>query len=403
MSSDMDFYKEKGDQLPRLLYRKIAAAAKHDSQADLVLIAKKFIEQTKSPDYLKFTWVLPSYLRKTVDPGRLEQLETFIEQQRRRRPGKLVEAVFPHVVDEFSLTPSFLAEVFDRTRIPGIRPDDVIYTIGSCFARNFSRYLQAKGLACSNFGQAEDLNSPGSNMLLLQYACGIDEVQNQDRLRREIHRIWSGIDEPVVLKMAEEHIAQLLGLKHALSKASKVIVTLGNTVDFYQDDRNGGQELAPKFLAMSPSEDVRVRDSIASRLAKLGTTIRLSTCAEVSVSIRAIYDCIRQMNKGCDIIFTVSPVPIDSVLGMAGTKLRAVEIDCVSKSTIRAALHEVMQANHERQMTGVHYLPSFEIVRWLAPLARVQPFGNEDAASRHVSNEVLNAVCEFAYRDETLP
>jgi hypothetical protein len=48
----------------------------------------------------------------------------------------------------------------------------------------------------------------------------------------------------------------------------------------------------------------------------------------------------------------------------------------------------------------VHYLPSFEIVRWIAPVVGIPVFGAEDAASRHVSSAVLNAVCSFAYRPE---
>ena len=46
----------------------------------------------------------------------------------------------------------------------------------------------------------------------------------------------------------------------------------------------------------------------------------------------------------------------------------------------------------------VFYLPSYEIVRWIAPVSSVPIFGVEDAASRHVSNIILNSVCDFIYQ-----
>jgi hypothetical protein len=37
----------------------------------------------------------------------------------------------------------------------------------------------------------------------------------------------------------------------------------------------------------------------------------------------------------------------------------------------------------------------------VAPVTGLAIFGNEDAASRHVSNEVLNSVCDFIYNNST--
>lgn len=397
----MNFYQEKSKDLPRLLYRHLATAASSNNSLDVVESAKLFMEKTKGPDYLKFVWRVPKYLKKVLSPEQLIAFEIFCRKQNSRRPTKLQKHVYPHVSDEFSLADEFLSEAFDTSALFKISSDDFVYTIGSCFARNFSKFLGSKGINCKNFGQAEDLNSPGSNQILLQYAGNIDEPSCVAFMKSELLQIWSGFDPLVVEQLFQQHVEQLKSLRSNLQLATKVIVTLGNTVDYYQSNHDGTEKLVPKFLAMSPSEDVRVRDSISSRLSKLNTNIRLSNFSEVCKYISSIYIGIRNINKECEIIFTVSPVPIDSILGLAGTKLRAVEVDCVSKSTIRSSLHEVMHydpvvCRDER----VFYLPSFEIVRWVAPVVGIPIFGMEDAASRHVSNSVLNAVCGFAYRPD---
>ena len=136
----------------------------------------------------------------------------------------------------------------------------------------------------------------------------------------------------------------LRSVRDGIAGATKVIITLGNTVDFYRE-KDGSEELVPKFLAMPPSEDVRVRDSVFSRLGKNGTYSRLSTFNEVKSHIEALYNHVRAMNQNCRIILTVSPVPIDSVLGLRGLNMFATEVDCVSKSTLRAALHEAMNTH----------------------------------------------------------
>ena len=234
---------------------------------------------------------------------------------------------------------------------------------------------------------------------MLECARNVASAHFMERLYEEFLQIWSGVNESTVAQMFAQHVQQLQDLRDSIAQSTKVIVTLGNTVDYYRIDTKGFERLVPKFLAMSASEDVRVRENVSSRLSKLNTIIRLSKFSEVSNYIVAIYENIRALNSECNIIFTVSPVPIDSVLGLSGTKLRAVEVDCVSKSTIRSALHEVMHSDAKIVLdSNVHYLPSFEIVRWIAPVVGIPVFGMEDAASRHVSNAVLNAVCDFAYK-----
>lgn len=397
----MNFYEDKSKTLPRMLYRHLAERVQAEPAADIIQIAEEFIQKSKGPDFLKMFWHIPAYLRAQLSQTQLEAFTAFCQRQNARRPEKVKKHVFPHVSDEFSLSADFLADAFDGKALTTISRTDVIFTIGSCFARNFSNYLVAKGVTCRNFGQSEDLNSPGSNKVLIEYACHIEQEKYQSEMLAQVRRIWHDLAPADVENIYAQQLASLQSLRDSLVSATKVIITLGNTVDYYERDDQGGDALVPKFLAMSSNEDLRVRESISARLAKRDTYIRLSNFSEVSAYIRSIYQCIRKVNPACHITFTVSPVPIDSVLGLQGTGLRAVEVDCVSKSTIRAALHEVMHGDSVIAQDGrVHYLPSFEIVRWIAPLVGIPVFGVEDAASRHVSGAVLNAVCGFAYRPE---
>jgi len=390
----MDFYSGKSSSLPRLIYRRLFAKMKGGSSFEQAF--QKELGKIDDSDFLKFTWTLPNFLKKQLPESSLNRLEVAISERRRKRPRVLVQSVFPHVADEFSLERTFLGEAFDVNKLPAFSSSDAIFTMGSCFARNFATYLSAQGVPAKNFGQAEDLNSPGSNHLLLSYCSMARSNVLEDRLEGEILNLWQGIDDLSLSRLIDQHSSQLRKLREDISNASKLIVTLGNTIDYYRqaDER---EVLVPKFLAMSPSEDVNVRAGMASRLKKLGTYLRMSDTKETSSYINGIYSSIRSLNADCDIIFTVSPVPIDSVIGLQGVKLRSVEVDCVSKSTIRAAFHEISHADPRMSADNkLHYLPSFEIVRWIAPVTGVKVFGAEDAASRHVSNAVLNAVCEFA-------
>jgi len=67
-------------------------------------------------------------------------------------------------------------------------------------------------------------------------------------------------------------------------------------------------------------------------------------------------------------------------------------VDCVSKGRLRSALDEITPTLHSAY-GPMHYYPSFEIVRWVGPMLAIPAFGQDDAATRHVSTPVLTAVC----------
>jgi hypothetical protein len=71
----------------------------------------------------------------------------------------------------------------------------------------------------------------------------------------------------------------------------------------------------------------------------------------------------------------------------------AITADCLSKSTLRLACHEVCAKRPD-----IIYWPSFEIVRWLG-VHYTRPdrpvFGHEDGIARHVSNWVVDMIIDL--------
>lgn len=124
------------------------------------------------------------------------------------------------------------------------------------------------------------------------------------------------------------------------------------------------------------------------------------TVAQNVANIRYMVDCLRIIRPGLNIVLTVSPVPINRSFIHAS----AIQSDCISKSTLRVAAEEIIQAG----LPGVHYWPSFEIVRWLSghmPVGSLPAFGAEDRDTRHVSRHLVNMIVELfleTFGDDTV-
>jgi hypothetical protein len=103
-------------------------------------------------------------------------------------------------------------------------------------------------------------------------------------------------------------------------------------------------------------------------------------------NILAIIEAAKSLNADVKIVLTVSPVPLKATLEMASV----VQADCISKSTLRVAVHEVMGQG----IDGVVYWPSFEIARWLSAYFPAT-FGADDGRSRHVSKAVIEVILEL--------
>jgi hypothetical protein len=105
--------------------------------------------------------------------------------------------------------------------------------------------------------------------------------------------------------------------------------------------------------------------------------------------IRRIVAAVRTVNPTTRIFLTLSPAPLNYSFEFPSTIVG----DCLSKSTLRVAIHEVLLGKPE----GVRYWPSFEVVRWVG--SHLGPvFGAEDNQPRHVSDFIVDAIVKSFIR-----
>ncbi len=398
MTSDkkVSFYKNKPETLPRFVYRRLTKAllAQPSSRPDAIKAALSELAGDH-PDLRKLKFFIPDALKKILTSEEILQLTEGTGE--RRAHSRRLKMVFPHVSDEFSLDKDFLGSLFELDGGPELPRDAKFFAMGSCFARNIAEYLNANGNKTTTFAFTEDLNSPVSNAFLLDLASKNPEWQATD-LTRWIRRIFPEYTEAEVNAEKVKRQAEVASLIKPLASAGCVILTLGNVVDFFQDHDSQattlGEKIFPKYIALPDTEDVRLSSSAASRLKRQGAVLRLASYGETCEAIRSCIRSVRALTQA-PIVITVSPVPIDSAIGLVEPELKsAIEVDCVSKSRLRSALHEIM-VSERATYSALYYFPSFEIVRWVAPMLDMPTFGLDDAAARHVSSPILDAVCSL--------
>lgn len=254
--------------------------------------------------------------------------------------------------------PSFAAAVdaLIADSVPSLPPLDKaatpVTTFGSCFAANLARMLKGAGVDATNLLIEESINSPLANRGFL--AGLVDPAGFEHTARLE-----------------KTYGAEFLGRARAQIAGAKVVVlTLGVAPAFFHV---GSGEFA--FL-----EDYRVL------LAEGRVVMRTPSVAETKAVIAEVLALVRALNPSARLYVTISPVPLIGTAELSS----AVIADCVSKTTLRASLHEVLREG----AADAHYWPSFEIVRWLGAHTTLPAFGADDNASRHVSNWLVEMIVQ---------
>ena len=228
-----------------------------------------------------------------------------------------------------------------------------VTTFGSCFAANLARLLKASGVDASNLLIEESVNSPLANQAFLRAVVQPETSEHRIRLEATFGADFLG-----------RALAQL-------AAAQVIVLTLGVAPSFF----HGGSH---RFAFL---EDYR------SLLAQGLLYMRTPSVEEAKSVISDVVELLRVVNGDARLYVSISPVPL---MGTAEFS-NAVMADCISKTTLRAALHEVLQGNPS---PNVHYWPSFEIVRWLGAHATLPVFGADDGNSRHVSDWVVELIVD---------
>ena len=389
-----DFYGDAWLGAAQFIYRRLAKAVQDHPETRREALAQAIGELTGGdPEVRRMRFFAPEFLRRILEPAELAELDAALA--RRRQHAARLKMVYPLSADEFSLDPAFLASVFDFSQGPALPADARFFTVGSCFARNIATFLGAGGYHADTFDLAEDLNSPISNGFMFD-VLRRPAAMRAEALAAGLARIYPQMDADGRHAVAAFKLEGIRELSDQLGQADCVVLTLGNVIDFFDDRADPGLPLIdrvfPKYLAMSVAGDLQGTGNAAGRLKAQGATLRMATHAETCEAIGACIFGIRALSAA-PIVVTLSPIPVDSALGLSATELTtAIEVDCVSKSRLRSAFDEVsptLQAAHG----PIHYFPSYEIVRWLAPMLSIPAFGREDGAARHVSADILQAVC----------
>jgi hypothetical protein len=243
-----------------------------------------------------------------------------------------------------------------------IGPDSRFVTLGSCFAQELAKRLQAAGREVFHEPIGEDVNSTLANHRLLDW-------------------IALGEASPYAEAMQDAFGADMRERLHAaLAEADVVIMTLG---------------VAPAHFHHQTGEFVLAAGVMSETLQawlKSHHVMRTMTVAENAGRLRAAIDLIRRIGRREPrIVLTVSPVPLQGTTEMAS----ALEADCLSKSTLRVACQEVLD---DPAYQGTVYWPSFEMVRWAGaywPSGGRLAYGADDGAPVHVSHWLVDLIVQL--------
>jgi hypothetical protein len=244
-----------------------------------------------------------------------------------------------------------------------IRGDSIFTTMGSCFAGNLASRLGQVGHEVNYEPIGEDVNSTYANRRLLDW---VERGPTDDVTRVMEASFGSG---------ARRRLLEFI------RRCDVFILTMGVAPCFFHRETG---ELG--FFAGQLSEPA-LRENLLRDY-----VMRTTTVAENVDNVRAIIDAIdRLSDRPPRVVLTVSPVALEGTTEFES----AVVADCISKSTLRLACHELIQSCSDRRIV---YWPSFEIVRWLgAHYGPEHPpvFGAEDNDSHHVSAWLVDLIIEL--------
>ena len=251
------------------------------------------------------------------------------------------KSTYPRMNEEFLDLPKIIADfILDEQSPLHFDKSTRFFLQGSCFVENLHSELKQSGYPCFYNQMVEALNSPLANMIYLS-------------------QLKSESGNPV---------------RNEIEKANVYILTIGVAPSWFL--KSTGQ------FVFSP--DVRAMDQFVHRTA---------TVKEATEALLQIFKNIREINPGIQIVVTLSPVPLARTFEFPS----AIVADCLSKSVLRAAIHEAL-LTFDGDKKPI-YFPSFEIVRWVGGHAG-DAFG-DDGLPRHISRGyVKQIISSFLSRGE---
>jgi hypothetical protein len=209
---------------------------------------------------------------------------------------------------------------------------DRILTIGSCFSDTIGSSLDTFKLS-ANVNPFGTLYNPHSIHKVIQYAISNQSVPETTFLQRndvflnyDFHSTYSSMD----LNLLKGQLKNLIATTQSFIRQTQwLFITYGTTWVY---ERNDTQEIVANCHKMPQSLFKKY----------------LMTQKKVLDSFETMYQDLKSMNPGVNIILTVSPV----------RHLKdTLELNSVSKAVLRVACHTLTQ-----QYADVHYFPAYEFL-----------------------------------------
>lgn len=256
----------------------------------------------------------------------------------------------PDLVVQHNLIGSFAPEN------PPLAATDNIACIGSCFAYELAKSLAAKGRSVLPIFISERWNTSFA-------------------LRHFLTLAMDGTPLPPGFVPNGVDTKEIMGSAGDIRKADAFILTFGLSVCWFEKasgemvlDVRGGASAKGLTIAFETHE------------------MRQTSVAENVAQILGAIACIRRHKPSAPIILTLSPIPLLVSL----TPYPVITSNTISKSVLRAALHEVW----EQKLDHVTYWPSYEIVEFMAKY-HGPIFGQGENDLRHIKQPLIDDIMEL--------
>jgi Flp pilus assembly protein TadD len=236
--------------------------------------------------------------------------------------------------------------------------DDLIFTTGSCFARNIERKLGELGfnLPMLRIDMPEEERISGARNEIvnkyttaavlneLRWGLGLEEFPEHGLLELEGGLVHDPHLHPQVPPVTRERAVERRGQIHeavgTLPQCRIFIMTLGLVEAWYDQETGLYLNGSPPNAAMAAQPD--------------RFSFRRQSHAEILADLETIYSIVRQHgHPEFKMILSVSPVPFKATY----TGQDAIAANTYSKSVLRAAAEEFVQGHD-----NVDYFPSYEMV-----------------------------------------
>jgi len=316
------------DQLPQALESLKMAVVIAPHQYSKYLDEMKIVETTPTPRGLH------AKLKKGRYP------DTLLIQ------SDLKKTILDFVAADLKSSPKF---IFKETKF---------FTMGSCFAHNIARALKKANYITDYMGISEHINSTYANRYFVDW---LEESlpPNSMLLKR--------INEIIPTNYTKETLID------KFKECEVFILTLGVAPSFF--DRETGEFVMPRSTALN------------SRALAEKYEFRTTSVEENVQNVLYLLTYIRKLNPHVKIVLTESPVPLQMTFEFKS----AIVADCLSKSTLRVAAHEIV---NNAGLGDIYYWPSFEIFRWLGCHLANPVYGTDDGAAWHVSEDLVDLAME---------